>query len=101
MEEHLLVAIVVIADLKLEFCDKHGRGGSRKKAVVFDLQLSDTMVIHVGVPRTIHLCSVLEGRRLLKIWGLALWSKVGRFSLLGEIYAYILTFLVLQKYPEI
>ena len=70
-------------------------GGSRKKAVVFDLQLSDTVVIHVGVPRTIHLCSVLEDRRLLKIWGLALWSKVGRFSLLGEIYAYILTFFVL------
>ena len=96
-----MAAVAVAADLKLEFSDNHSTGGSRKKVVVFDLQLSDTMMlIRVGVPSTFYLCSVLESRRLLQIWGLAL-SKEGHFSLLSEMYAYSLTFFALQKYPEI
>lgn len=73
-----MVAVAIIADLQLEVFDNHGRGGSRKK-VIFYLQLSDTMLIHVAVPSMLHLRSALVSRRLLKVWDLPCCPRWGIF----------------------
>lgn len=77
-----MVAPDIFSDLKLQLCDNHGRR-IQKEGCGVDPLLSDVTVIHVRVPNVIPGCSGMESRKLLKIWGLALLTKVWCFSLLS------------------